>query len=159
MEDITPFRIFTSILINKEPSAFAWIKSSLSALSGIATFYNTPLSGIIVCVEVHGLPDNGSSDFYGMHIHEFGNCTPPFDKTGTHYNPTKTMHPHHAGDMPPLLSNNGYAWTAFYDKRISINEIIGKSIIIHQMPDDFHTQPSGDSGTKIACGVIKKNFK
>ena len=59
------------------------------------------------------------------------------------------------GDLPPLLGNNGYAWTAFFDKRFTIDEIIGKSIIIHNMRDDFTSQPSGDSGTKIGCGVIK----
>ena len=58
--------------------------------------------------------------------------------------------------MIPLLGNQEYAWTACYDKRITIPEIIGRSVIRHAMPDDFTTQPSGASGTKIGCGVIRK---
>ena len=94
-----------------------------------------------------------SSGFYGFHIHEFGDCTPPFNKTGDHYNPDKQPHPYHAGDMPPLLSNDGYACMIFYDKRLTIDDIVGKSVVIHSMRDDFTSQPSGDAGEKIACGV------
>ena len=94
--------------------------------------------------------------FYAMHIHQFGNCTLPFDKTGEHYNPDQLPHPEHAGDLLPLLGNHGYAWSAFYDGRLSIDEIIGKSLIIHRNPDDFRTQPSGNSGVKIGCGVIQR---
>ena len=90
-----------------------------------------------------------------MHIHENGDCTSPFDKTGNHYNPENTSHPNHSGDLPPLLSNKGYAWIAFWDNRFTISEIKGKSIVIHSMSDDFRSQPSGDSGEKIGCGVIK----
>ena len=57
--------------------------------------------------------------------------------------------------MIPLMGNQGYAWLAFYDKRFSIPEILGRSVIIHAMPDDFRTQPSGDAGEKIGCGVIR----
>ena len=65
------------------------------------------------------------------------------------------MHPQHSGDLIPLMGNQGYAWTAFYDKRITIPEIIGRSVVIHAMPDDFMTQPSGNSGMKIGCGIIR----
>ena len=127
-------------------------------LRGIALFYPANKSGIYIQVEVLNLPDEklpDSSGFFGMHIHEFGNCTPPFDKTGNHYNPTNQPHPLHAGDMPPLLSNNGFAWMSFYDTRFTIADIIGKSLVIHDMRDDFTTQPSGGSGNKIGCGVIQ----
>ncbi len=60
------------------------------------------------------------------------------------------------GDLPPLIENNGYAYMSVLLNKFSINEIIGKTVIIHDMPDDFTTQPSGNSGTKIACGVIQK---
>ena len=85
----------------------------------------------------------------------FGTCISPFDQVGSHYTPTSQPHPDHAGDLPPLFSTFGYAWTIFYDGRVSINEIIGKSIIIHSNKDDFTPQPSGNSGKKIACGVIQ----
>ena len=109
--------------------------------------------------QIFGLPNistQDSSDFYAMHIHEFGDCSGSYSKTGNHFNPAGTLHPMHAGDLIPLLGNQGYAWTAFYDKRFTIDSIIGKSVIIHSKRDDFTTQPSGDSGEKIGCGVIRK---
>lgn len=72
-----------------------------------------------------------------------------------HYHPITQIHPKHAGDLPPLLSNHGYAWMPFYTTRFSVMDIIGKSIVIHNMRDDFTSQPAGDSGVKIACGVIQ----
>lgn len=121
-------------------------------LFGKVYFTQTPSGGVIVTAEVLGLPQG--TGFLGMHIHEVGDCTIPFDKTGNHYNPMAKHHPLHAGDLPPLLNNNGYAYSSFYDERFTIKDVIGKSIIIHSQRDDFKTQPSGDSGEKIGCGVI-----
>lgn len=90
-----------------------------------------------------------------MHIHENGDCSDNFSKTGQHYRLPGQEHPSHLGDLPPLLSNQGYAWTAFYDKRFTLPDILGRSLVIHGGTDDFRSQPSGDSGSKIACGVIK----
>ena len=73
----------------------------------------------------------------------------------THYNPKDCPHPYHAGDMPPLFGNNGEAFMAFMTDRFTVEEIIGKTVIIHSNPDDFTTQPGGNSGEKIACGKIK----
>lgn len=156
MDELTPNNIFILTMLKNKPAATASINgnSDNPGLFGEVNFYETQFGGIIVNAEIYGLPQ--SSDFYGFHIHENGDCTPPFDKTGGHYNPDNLPHPFHAGDMPPLLgNNNGYAWLCFYDDRISIDKIIGKSVIIHDMPDDFSTQPSGSSGDKIACGIIK----
>lgn len=151
--------IFIQTLSSPRPAAIAKIQGdTISPVRGYAAFYNTYTNGIIVQVEVMHLPDTDApnqSTFFGMHIHEVGDCTPPFAKTGMHYNPTDQAHPFHGGDFPPLLSNHGYAWMAFYDARFTIPDIIGRSLIIHQNRDDFTTQPSGDSGTKIACGVIE----
>ena len=161
MRDNTPGAIFTDILQNNMPEAVAWINGNWDSpqLSGLVKFYKTPYEGILIEGEVFGLPNiamPGETNFYAMHIHEYGDCTKPFDKTGNHYTRDGELHPQHSGDMIPLLGNQGYAWTAFYDKRITIPEIIGRSVIIHAMPDDFTTQPSGASGTKIGCGVIRK---
>ena len=54
-----------------------------------------------------------------------------------------------------MLSNHGYAWMAFWDARILLREIIGRSVVIHSQRDDFQTQPAGDAGEKIGCGVIQ----
>jgi len=143
------------------PDAVAWISGNVgySKLGGVVCFYSTKLGGVLVYAEIGGLPDRTESmesAFYGMHIHENGDCSLPFDKTGNHYNPMNLPHPGHAGDLPPLLSNRGYAWMVFYDERISVDDIVGRSVVIHSMRDDFMSQPSGDSGEKIGCGVIKR---
>lgn len=162
MDNETPGMVFSYILMNGRPGARAWIRGNGDnpQLSGWVNFFYTPYEGILIESEIFGLPDirvPGSSNFYGMHIHQMGDCSQPFDKTGEHYDfeDPERPHPQHSGDMIPLFSNQGYAWSAFYDKRITIPEIIGRSVVIHAMADDFTTQPSGNSGMKIGCGVIR----
>ena len=160
MKNTTPGENFIEILEDEKPDAVAWITGNAEnpQLNGVARFFTTPYEGILVEVEVYGLPNvkvPHSTNFYAMHIHENGNCTLPFDQTGEHYSREPELHPQHTGDMVPLLGNQGYAWTSFYNKRITIPEIIGRSVVIHAMPDDFMTQPSGASGTRIGCGVIR----
>lgn len=157
----TRFPSLAGILPSLKPAATAVItgNSLHPLLSGTVSFYTIPMGGVLIFAELFHLPDSnntGNSGFFAMHIHEFGNCELPFDKTGSHYNPTDSPHPYHAGDLPPLLSDNGYAWMAFYTARFSVQDIIGRSVIIHNNRDDFTTQPSGDAGEKIGCGVIKK---
>ena len=158
---ITPRTSFLYLLENTSPRAVAWVRGGARApeLSGLVKFYETPYGGVLVEAEIFGLPNiriQNSTDYYAMHIHENGDCSQNFTRTGEHYNPTGELHPEHAGDLPPLLGNQGYAWTAFYDKRFTIGDIMGRSVIIHSLPDDFHTQPSGNSGEKLGCGVIRE---
>lgn len=160
MYQFTPRLTFAQILEKNKPQAIAWVTgdSVRPTISGLVKFFETPYGGVLIEAEVFGLPDiekQDSSDFYAMHIHTDGNCSHRFMDTGDHYNPTGQPHPYHAGDLLPLFSNQGYAWLSFYDKRFTISDIIGRSLIIHARPDDFKTQPSGDSGEKIACGVIR----
>lgn len=159
----TPRLTFVQLLAENHPQAAAWVTGDTQypEISGLVKFYTTPYGGTLVEAEIFGLPNisrPGSSDFYALHIHEFGDCSQNFTKTGDHYNPAMQPHPNHAGDMLPLMGNQGYAWLAFYDKRFSVNDVIGRSVIIHAHQDDFTTQPSGNSGTKIACGVIQAEF-
>jgi len=159
MIDVTPGIVFTNILRNGNPEAVAWIKGNAQnpQLSGVVKFFSTPYTGVLIEAEIFGLPNvmvQYSSDFYALHIHENGDCTFPFDKTGEHYNPTSELHPYHAGDMIPLMGNQGYAWLSFYNKRFNIPDIVGRSVVVHKMEDDFTTQPSGNAGEKIGCGVI-----
>lgn len=161
MRNITPAQHFVWMMQNIQPTATAWIIGSRDYpnLSGLVKFYNTDYEGILITAEVFGLPNvslPGSTDFYAMHIHEFGDCALPFNRTGSHYTRDNELHPNHTGDLLPLLGNQGYAWCAFYDKRFDIPEIIGRSVVIHSMSDDFHTQPAGNSGEKIGCGVIRQ---
>lgn len=157
---ITPRIDFTELLRRNQPDAAAWVSGNGQnpGLSGRISFYKTIYGGVLVEAEVFGLPNitiPGSSNFYAMHIHESGDCGDDFAHTGMHYNPAGTLHPDHAGDLPPLLGSQGYAYSVFYDKRFTIQEIIGKALIIHENPDDFTSQPSGNAGAKIGCGEIK----
>ncbi|MDD6094940.1 MAG: superoxide dismutase family protein, partial [Clostridia bacterium] len=115
----------------------------------------------VVLTEVTGLPsDEGKcrGHIFGFHIHEGEKCSgnekDPFAHTGTHYNPGECEHPNHAGDMPSLFGNGGIALSLFLTDRFSVREVIGRTAVIHSMPDDFTSQPSGNSGEKIACGEI-----
>ncbi len=67
-------------------------------------------------------------------------------------------HGNHAGDFPVLFSNDGYAEMTFFTNRFKPWEVIGKSVIIHQNPDDYRSQPSGNSGKRLACGVIQPKY-
>ena len=104
--------------------------------------------GSWVRADIQGLPS--ADGFFAFHIHEGSSCANPQG----HYNPQGKLHPNHAGDLPPLLSNDGHAFTIFRTDRFSVEEIIGKTVIIHAHPDDFTTQPSGNPGPMIACGEI-----
>ena len=97
---------------------------------------------------------------FGFHIHEGTRCSGTsvdhFADAGSHYNPSNCPHPMHAGDLPPLFVNNGRAWFATITPQFTGSDVIGHTVIVHSDPDDFHTRPSGNSGEKIACGMIKR---
>lgn len=151
-------------LLDKKPNAQAIIKGSkkYSSISGKVSFYNV-YSGVLVISELTGMPFDSSKckgRIFAFHIHNGESCTgnldDPFADASTHYNPDNCPHPYHKGDMPPLFSTGGRAFSAFLSDRFTIDEIIGKAVIVHSSPDDFTTQPSGNAGEKIACGIIKE---
>ena len=137
------------------PSAVARIKGDGDAMgiTGTVRFYQQP-GGVVVLAKLWGLPENGSG-FYGFHIHAGSSCGEmPFGAAGGHFNPKGALHPAHAGDLPNLYSCGGRAFLAVLTDRFSIKDILGRTVVIHGRPDDFRTQPSGNAGEKIACGVI-----
>jgi Cu-Zn family superoxide dismutase len=102
---------------------------------------------------------------HGFHIHEFGDCSAPdASSAGGHFNPGHMPHggpndkEHHVGDMGNInADSSGVAHLDYTDNSITLsgsNSIIGHSVVVHASPDDFKTQPSGNSGTRVACGVI-----
>ena len=121
--------------------------------------------GVRVTGTVSGL-EPGST--HGFHVHEFGDCSAPdASSAGGHFNPTQQPHgerqaeaSHHAGDMHNLVA--GDDGQARVDQRLAgleigstgATDIIGKSVIVHADADDYRTQPSGDAGGRLACGVI-----
>ena len=144
------------MLHRKLPSAYAKICGGRGypQIIGHINFFQGQ-DGLVIEAEVFGLP-NSDSGFFGFHIHGEGDCRGEgFPNTGAHFNPGGTHHPRHAGDLPPLLSDHGKAYMKVYTDRFHIGEIIGRSVIIHSAPDDFRSQPAGNSGEKIACGVIR----
>ena len=130
-------------------------------INGVVTFREVK-NGVLVTAKVNGLPQSSDSctgRFFGFHIHEGSSCSgtisDEFANAKTHLNPTNCPHPFHMGDLPPLIENNGYAHMTVLINQFKIKDILGKVVIIHDSPDDFTTQPSGNSGSKIACGIIE----
>lgn len=154
---------YISFINTHFPNAQAQIKGieKYKSIDGTVSFYNMN-KNIILIANISGLPqeeDICKQPIFAMHIHSGDSCTgtaeDPLADTKTHYNPNNCLHPYHSGDLPPLFSNSGCAWLAFSTDRFPLNEIIGRTVVIHRMADDFTTQPSGNSGEKIACGIIK----
>lgn len=154
---------FLNVLQFNRPDAYAYISGSpeYPDLYGSVFFYEA-LNGTVVLVQLIGLPDLEeacSPRFLGFHIHEGSLCTSngadPFADAGQHFNPHQCKHPEHSGDLPPLLVSEGIAWSIFYTSHFKIPEILSRTVIVHDMADDFRSQPSGDSGKKIGCGMIQ----
>ena len=118
---------------------------------------------MMVMVRLSGLKPNAE---HGFHIHEKGDCTSGDGMgTGGHFNPTGKPHgpptgERHAGDLPALKADaNGKVDTSFAVAGISLGagagaDVLGRGLIVHAGPDDYTTQPTGNSGARIACGVI-----
>ena len=99
---------------------------------------------------------------HGIHLHAVGRCEgPAFQSAGGHWNPEGKQHGHlnpsghHVGDLPNLtISANGRGTTSFLVSGHALNDADGTSLVIHAKPDDYRTDPSGNSGDRIACAVL-----
>ncbi|HTS20762.1 MAG TPA: superoxide dismutase family protein [Casimicrobiaceae bacterium] len=121
---------------------------------------------VTVSAQLSGLSPGG----HGFHVHEKGDCSAP-DATsaGGHFNPTGKPHgapdaaEHHAGDMPMLQADaSGNASFSAELAGVTIggggaNDIVGRSVVVHKDVDDYKSQPAGNSGARIGCGVIQKS--
>ena len=142
---------------NMKPTAKATVAGNTKYpdIHGEVLFYQQNCA-VLVTAKISGLPKN-ESGFHGFHIHEGKNCVgKDFPNTGGHHNHGDNPHPQHAGDLPPLLACNGSAFLQVRTNRFDVKDIIGKTVIIHENVDNFTTQPSGNAGEKIACGVIQR---
>jgi len=121
--------------------------------------------GIRVTGEVTGLPAGGE---HGFHVHEHGDCSAPdTTSTGGHFNPADSAHgrvgegEHHAGDSDNITANDeGVATVDSLLQGATLgdgggSDIVGKGVIVHADPDDYTTQPTGNAGARLACGVIQ----
>jgi len=122
---------------------------------------------VVMRARIAGLAPNHE---HGFHIHEKGDCSAPdASSAGEHLNPNAKAHgaphtEHHAGDLPSLKSDaSGVAATSFEVKGTLLGtgaaDFMGKALVVHADPDDYMTQPSGNSGKRIACGVIASPAK
>ena len=129
-------------------------------VSGLVTF-TKEADGIKVVADIEGLTPGK----HGFHVHEYGDCSAPDGtSTGGHFNPTNQPHGaptdvhRHVGDLGNLVANKDgkahYEWTDHVISFKGQNSIIGRGIIIHAGEDDLHTQPTGNAGKRVACGVI-----
>jgi Cu-Zn family superoxide dismutase len=156
----------TSNFFSKKQSATAVLAPTKgNSVSGTVNFTQ---KGQIVLVEakINGLKANATN---GIHIHEKGNCSAAdASSAGGHFNPSSSQHgsptgaTRHGGDLGNLKADaNGYAQLSIEVSGISLgteaNSISGRSVIVHAGADDLKTQPSGNSGARVACGLISKN--
>jgi superoxide dismutase, Cu-Zn family len=129
--------------------------------AGVVSF-TAMVGGVRIVADLEGL----SPGDHGFHIHEFGDCSAPdASSAGGHFNPSKNSHgspnnaERHAGDLGNITADDsGKAHYDRIDKVIELNgenTIIGRSIIVHAKADDFITQPTGNAGSRVACGVIE----
>lgn len=134
---------------------------------GIATLVENGHGGVQISINAHGL----SPGLHGLHVHSVGHCVPrAFVSAGSHFNPGGTQHGMenplgpHAGDLPNLeVKANGNVVGHIENEYVTlepgmVNSLLdanGSAIIIHQMPDDNFNSPTGNSGARVACGVIE----
>ena len=142
------------LLPTKGNSVSGWVKFSQNG------------DKVLVAGEVTGLAPNTE---HGFHIHEKGDCSSGDGMSaGGHFNPDGKHHgayeaeEHHAGDLKSLRADaNGVAKFQYESTSLAVGhgaaDVIGHSLIVHRDADDFTTQPSGNSGPRIACGVIDKS--
>jgi Cu-Zn family superoxide dismutase len=141
----------------ERPCAIARVAGGEQApcLCGTVKFYRTG-KNVLVVADICGLPDS-ETGIFGMHIHEGDSCMgADFENTGSHYDPDGRPHPNHAGDLPPLFSCRGNAFLAVMTDRFCLRDILGRTVVIHSQADDFRSQPAGNAGEKIGCGVIRQ---
>ncbi len=146
--------------------ANAGIRDAQDRVIGLATLRETRL-GVLVVVTTRDLPPGA----HGIHIHAAGKCDKPdFATAGGHFNPNATQHGFknpkgpHAGDLPNLIvGQDGRGSLSYVHPHLSLEPgasnslLLGTSIVIHANADDEQTDPAGNSGGRIACGIITKS--
>ncbi len=147
--------------------ASATLQNGAQGPAGSVALTQTP-SGVLLTVTLSDLPRGA----HGFHIHETGSCEPDFSAAGGHFAPgdhahgLKVKEGAHAGDMPNIhIGDDGKLKIEILNPDISLKQgengylfdKDGSAIVIHSGADDYTSQPSGDAGDRIACGVIKKD--
>ena len=147
-------------------TATAALKDAAGIDVGTATFTQVG-NAVRVVLTARGLP----AGVKGVHLHAVGKCEPPpFTSAGAHFNPTGKEHGslnpqgHHAGDLPNItIASDGTGRLETTSEGLTLGpgptslfDADGSSIVVHAAPDDFKTDPTGNSGARIACGIVVK---
>ena len=133
--------------------------------AGTATLTATD-DGVFINAQLRGLPEGT----HAMHLHQTGRCEPPFESAGGHFNPTEREHGflnpagQHAGDLPNItVRSDGTAAAEVYAPGVRLsdgaNALLdgdGSAIVVHAGVDDYRSNPAGNAGPRIACGVVER---
>jgi len=138
------------------------MKGADGGSAGTVTVTPTP-HGLLLSADLANLADGD----HAFHVHETGVCEGDFSSAGGHYNPTDKEHGykveggHHAGDLPNFTTTDGSASFESFAPALTLtggeaplNDADGSAIVVHGGTDDYSSQPSGDAGNRIACGVV-----
>ena len=132
---------------------------------GTVTFERKP-AGVEVAIQLEGLKPG----LHGFHVHEKGDCSAPdAASAGDHFNPASQPHAareapaRHAGDLGNVEADaSGKVQIKLVDSKLRLDgpeSIVGKALIVHEKADDYTTQPTGNAGARVACGVVKAEAK
>jgi Cu-Zn family superoxide dismutase len=151
---------------NAAEMANAQLKDASGKAVGDVDLMQTP-AGVLIKLQIKGLP----AGEHAFHVHAVGKCEAPFESAGPHFNPGNHQHGllsghGHAGDMPNLhVPQSGELSVEVVNAAVSLeqgkpNSLFdsdGSSLVIHAKADDYKTDPAGNSGDRIACGVIQQS--
>jgi Cu-Zn family superoxide dismutase len=144
------------------PTASATLSPiSGSTAAGTVKLVQMKDGSVQVTADLTGVPEG----VHGFHIHDKGDCGDNGNAAGGHFNPTGMAHgaptadPHHAGDFGNVTADAaGRVHVQFNTRSVTVaagaSSAVGHAVILHGNPDDLTTQPSGNAGPRIACGVV-----
>jgi superoxide dismutase, Cu-Zn family len=162
---LTALLLSAATMPSQAQTANAALQTADGKDAGSVTLTQTP-HGVLLSLTVKGVP----AGEHAFHIHEVGKCEAPFTSAGGHFNPDRKKHGlmaadgSHAGDMPNLfVSASGdfkvevfnAAVTLEKGKPNSLFDADGSAVVIHANKDDYKTDPTGDAGGRIVCGVVQ----